>query len=99
MKKHIVIITLILCASGLFSLFTLNRAKAAPEQKNTVTEKVYVLSDYKGQIALFSKENEKPIQIFQIYTESLPEKDAEKIRNGIIIKENELTKILEDYIS
>ena len=62
-------------------------------------EKVYVIKDYKGRIAVFYDDNHIPKKIFDIYTDSLPEDDANKIKTGISLTEKELNSVIADYTS
>ena len=42
---------------------------------------------------------EKPVEVYDIFTNSLPEKDAQRIKGGITVSAYELNNILSDYIS
>lgn len=71
---------------GLFS----NNAKA--------TQPTYVLKEYSGKVALFTENSTTPYEIYDIYIESLPNSDREKLENGITLhNETQLNRLLEDY--
>jgi len=80
-----------------------NNFNNKPSENKNITETqatYYVLKDYKGRIALFINENKIPKETYEVFTNTLPTEDAEKIKSGIIITtERELQKILEDFIS
>lgn len=103
MKKHIIIITSIIVLSTIMNVSAINSsARLTKTQSVTVSESEvlrYVLKDYCGQIALFSEDKEKPIEVYAIYTSSLPTKDAAVIKTGILVTESELQEILEEYTS
>lgn len=103
MKKHIYIIIIILA----FALFVSARnlkntekaVKASEEQTTQSDNDYYTLKDYNGRLALFFSEEEKPREIYEILTDSLPETDAKRIKNGITVNADEIEKILADYTS
>lgn len=101
MKKHIVF-------TGLFVICTLLIvASSVAEKRNTdptaVTQSVenkFTLADYNGRLAIFEKGSEKPIEVFEIQTSSLPEQDKEKLKTGIYASSyEELLRLTEDYTS
>ena len=58
------------------------------------------LQDAGGRVALYSSnsENTVPLEIYDIYTRLLPEKDAQALRRGVdVADEQELQRLLEDY--
>ena len=60
----------------------------------------YVLSVYRGHIALFFANKNQPIEVYDVKITSLPEADAERLVYGIpAADENELQRLLEDYCS
>ena len=83
----------------------LKNRKAQPQNKQyasveeSTEENVYVVKDYKGMIAIFYNDNQIPIQIFNIYTDTLPEEDAKKIKAGIKLTSKELESFISDYTS
>lgn len=101
MKKHLLIIALII--STAFALFavSVNNAKATSSHPQTTEnqERIYTLTDYHGRIALFEENNQTPIKVFDVFTSTLPEKDIELIKTGIKINYSDVTKTLEDYLS
>ena len=103
MKKHIFIITCIVVLTTIINVSAINDAENLKNSKNIVasenTVNRYILKDYNGQIALFSEESEKPIEVYNIFTLSLPQKDIGIIKKGILVTESELKAILEEYTS
>lgn len=73
-------------ALGLLS----NNAKA--------TQPTYIVKEYSGKVALFTENNPTPDEIYDIYVESLPKSDREKLENGITLhSKTQLNSLLEDY--
>ncbi len=63
-------------------------------------EKRYLLKDYKGRLALFEDNPDKPSVIFKVYTDNLPDMDKFKLREGIYAENyEELLRLIEDYTS
>ncbi|MBO5066191.1 MAG: hypothetical protein J6D06_08775 [Clostridia bacterium] len=104
MKKHLVIIS-ILMLSGIALMITISnkgtikRTATTPTSITSETQMNYVLKDYNGRIALFYENQEKPLQIYNVFTDSLPYNDAKLLEKGITVKSNELNDVLSDYIS
>lgn len=101
MKKHIFIISVIVFLSLGFISLNLTKINAiSSNEPIPVEQEYYILKSYNNKIALFSSQRESPIEIFDIYTDSLPDYDKEKLRQGIkAYSEAELNKILETYLS
>ena len=102
MKKHIIVITviIILCTISIISSFLKIKPISATTKEITESSNYeYTIKDYKGRIAIFKYGKELPLEIFDIYTDSLPKTDSMRIEEGIdITDEKELQKIIEDYI-
>lgn len=103
MKKHIFIITLILALSAIISVNCLKSGAQAFKERvptsSTEAEEFYTLKDHNGRIALFRSGEDKPKEIYDIFTDSLPQADSEKIKMGITATEDEIKKLLADYTS
>lgn len=104
MKKHITIVSALLLFGTIliFTTFNNNQMKQKTDTKmnlSTETEVNYILKDYNGRIALFNENKEKPLKIYDVFTDSLPETDIELIRNGIYVSASELNNVLSDYLS
>ena len=60
----------------------------------------FVLGSYKGYLALWEDNDPDPKQIFPCPVSSLPQADQEALEKGIYIgSNNELSRLLEDYLS
>ena len=60
----------------------------------------FLLGVHNGNIALWKDDDPNPIKVFPYCASALPQKDQEALRNGIKINDlNDLTKLLEDYLS
>ncbi len=101
MKKSVKVIILgfsiILAISGMIFAVLLEPAYA--EEKTPNEQKLkYFLGEYNGNLAIFSVEESAPTEILDIRLDSLPERDIERIKNGIASNDlNEIISIIEDY--
>lgn len=101
MKKHYFLITSIACIGLILFAGSFKNAKAssAAEEISETQRVIYILSDYHGRIALFRDNNEIPIKVYDVFTDSLPQTDRDLIKNGIEVNYNQLPEIIEDYLS
>ncbi len=103
MKKHIYIIIIILALALFVSAGNLKKQekklKIVEELTSETTATYYTLKDHNGRIALFISGEEKPREVYEILTDSLPETDAKKIKKGITVTADEIEKLLADYTS
>ena len=101
MKNKFIITTLVIILCTLTVIYNLNKIKSRNATSRTITEASnyeYIIKDYKGRVAIYKYGKNLPLEIFDIYTDSLPEADSLKIYKGInITNEKELQKIIEDY--
>lgn len=100
MKKFLIPVAICLLVAT-FIIYTNNNSNQLEKEIITETKTTYyVIKEYNGRIALFVNNNELPKETYEIFTSSLPSEDAEKIRKGITVtNENDLQRILEDYTS
>ena len=64
------------------------------------TESVYKLSVYNGKLAVFILGDSEPIKIYDLFLTSLPTKDAEVLRDGILVySKPDLQQLIEDFTS
>ena len=80
--------------SGDNSASSLNTTNAQP------TKYLYMVSEYKGKVAVYKYGSKTPLEIYDTYTDSLPESDREYLKQGIEVKsEDELEDLIEDLTS
>ena len=103
MKKHIIILTFTIILCTISIIYNLKKIKPTSVTTKEITESFnyqYTIKDYKGRIAIFKYGKELPLEIYEIYTDTLPITDSMKIQEGINFRdEKELQKAIEDYIS
>ena len=100
MKKHIFILVLMIILPIVFNVFVIAKTDKETEDITTTKEQVYyLLGDYNGRIAVFETERKQPLKVYEVFTSSLPYNDAQTIRKGIKITEEELNKYICDYMS
>ncbi len=103
MKRNIRMFSFALFGTVCAAVFLFTEKEApqkAADALQTTLAYFYTMRDYQGQIAVFAGNDEMPLEVFPIFTESLPEADIAKIRSGI--KANsaaELQRLIEDYTS
>lgn len=101
MKKHIIIISIIIFLS--LDTISFNVADIENDSVAVTTQEekdTYILRDYNGKIALYKNSNNTPDEVFDIFTDSLPESDAKSLKRGITAStEQELQKLIESYLS
>lgn len=104
--KHyilIVIISIISVAaiiSNSVALVSKTQDERTVEETTSKIRTTYTLKNYKGQLALFIGDSEKPAKIYEIFTDSLPEADKKILSEGIsTTSEEEIIKLVEEYTS
>jgi len=61
---------------------------------------LYYLRDFEGMLAVFMADSTEPFQIYEIFTDSLPPEDSQRLRFGIGARDElELQRLIEDYTS
>ena len=84
---------LFLCISLLSMLITAIYFYPAKQNENE-----YTLKEYRGNLAVFTDDKNNPFEILDIKTAEFPEKDQQKLKNGITVySEEELFRLLEDF--
>lgn len=101
MNKNTLVVSFIIVASLTIIISNaFNNKTEIPYTESITEEKHYILKDFDGRLALFSNESGVPIEIYNIFTDSLPEEDKSEIKTGIKAKnEEELQKLIEAYLS
>lgn len=104
---------ILLTLAGIFlvSLITIGIAYATPAdagESPSVSEsapepagdEMYLLRAYEGKLAVFTQDLVTPDLVFDVYVRTLPEYDREQLERGVRVGSyEELTKLVEDYIS
>ncbi len=66
----------------------------------TITQDYYTIKEYNGKVAVFKNNEVNPTTVFESYTSLLPEKDRQRLQNGIRVEsKEELQKVIEDFTS
>lgn len=99
-KLKIASAVIVLACTGLI-LFNVYKKPVKQSSAESVTQQeYYILKDYCGKIAVFKGDSSTPEQIYDIFTNTLPEQDITMLTHGIEVKsENELTELINDYTS
>ena len=94
MKSTIKITAVVLavCAAAFLTVSAITQ-RAEPD-----ASEMYVLRDYTGRIAVFACGEDEPLEVFDIFTSSLPKSEAERVRKGITVEGGEaLQRLIEDF--
>lgn len=76
---------------------SVSRAKAELTQTKAAK---YTLSEYDGKIALYKQGSAMPVEIYDIYIDSLPQEEREKVKSGISADTDaQIIKLIEAYTS
>ncbi|MBQ5321254.1 MAG: hypothetical protein J6K88_04255 [Oscillospiraceae bacterium] len=63
-------------------------------------ETVYKLSEYNGKLAVFLLGDSEPVKVYDLFLSSLPTKDADMLKDGILVyNKSDLQQLIEDYTS
>lgn len=60
-------------------------------------QNVYTVREYREKIGIFKNGESEPYAVLDIYTFILPEKDRELLKNGFLVDEDMLYRVIEDY--
>ena len=86
-------------AVGLFCL-SAGETKAAVRPNSEVAVPKYTFTVYQNKLALYERGYAMPVEIFDVYLDTLPKEEQEKIKAGICAESDaEIQKIIEDYTS
>ena len=72
------------------------------DTKNAPPERVVqqTLREWNGQIALFESVSDEPTEVYDVAIASLPEEEQQRLREGIVIEDEEmLISLLDNYTS
>ncbi len=93
------IIILLFVMALLFICFLLSN-KDIKSSKQTVATQGYIISCYNDKIAVFTQGDSVPIEVFDVYISTLPEKDQKDLKKGVHVStKTRLRELIEDYTS
>lgn len=98
MKKYIFTTTLLLVL--VFTIYSGNCTKKTNEYTSKNRTPIYLVSEHNGRLAIFNYNSSIPITVYNVNTNTLPQKDYEKIQKGIkIYTEKGLINLINNYTS
>lgn len=60
----------------------------------------FVIKEYEGKIGIFQIDSDRPIQVLEVYVETLPDTEQQRLKKGIVIwSEKDLRSLIEAYTS
>lgn len=72
----------------------------AAQQTTEAKTPRYTFSQYEGRLALYERGYAMPVEIYDVYLDTFPEEDQQRIRAGIPAdSDTDIQKIIEDYTS
>ncbi|MBE6828443.1 MAG: hypothetical protein E7514_07560 [Ruminococcaceae bacterium] len=91
------VLTLVITAAVLISF---NLASKDDQSVETTASPLYTLGVYDGRVALYKRNFSMPVEIYDVYLDTLPEADRGLIENGIYAySDEEAERLIEDYTS
>lgn len=89
---------ILLC--GTVAFFKTERLPSQEKQVQAYEVEQYIVSVYEEKIAVFTQGDSLPIEIYDVYIGTLPEKDQKSLRKGIAVQgKARLRQMIEDYTS
>lgn len=89
----------VVTAVGVFSL-SAGETKDTVQQNTKVSVPKYTFTVYQNKLALYERGFAMPVEIFDVYLDTLPKEEQKKIKAGICADSDaEIQKIIEDYTS
>ncbi len=71
-----------------------------PAEESAVIFVQRLLGVWEGKLALFTEGRDNPDEVYDVYIQTLPKEEQDRLRKGIVIQnEEELAGWLEDYTS
>ena len=94
----ILFILAIILTTLTIAFYLSNRASATePSGENAY---LYTIIDYNGKVSVMRRGEDTPYEVFDTYTDSLPEIDQAELKEGVrIYSDAQLQKAIEDYTS
>lgn len=90
----------LLIAIVLIAVISVNTGNKDVPEIDTTAVPTYVLSEYDGRIALYKNGYSMPVEIYDVYIDSLPESERLAVETGICADTDEQAqKIIEAYTS
>ena len=80
----------------------MNSVSVREGEKTSTTTAAYrkILKAWEGSVALFESGEKTPVTVYEIYVNSLPEEEQQRLIQGITLdSEEQLLSILENYTS
>lgn len=100
--KRVLILTIILVIIATIAAIYYNMTLPPAEEENVVLnyDYEYLLKSVSGEVCVFQRGNNEPIETLDVYLDSLPVADRMDLINGIKLKDDEeLARVIEDFES
>ena len=96
--KILILSTVISVATMVFCFSVGSSPQTTPNASKPSKDKQYILKEYDGMLAIYESNQSSPIEVLDVDISTLPERDIEKIKNGIYANSlNEIYSFAEDY--
>ncbi|MBO5105804.1 MAG: hypothetical protein J6C29_02790 [Clostridia bacterium] len=96
--KGIILLLAVAIASVTISVSAFAKPTFTQNTSLKSTETKYILKEFKGNLAIYQMDSDTPLEVLDVKISSLPERDIERIKNGITADTlNEIISVAEDY--
>ena len=96
--KGIILFLAITVSIVFVSLSLTSKPTLAANPSSETVEIKYILGEFNGKLAIFQTNNSTPIEVLDVQINSLPQRDIERINNGITANTlSEIIALAEDY--
>lgn len=98
----IIICALLLLVSAALPSFVKKREQTEiPAKQTAAADSIYTLGEFDGKLAVFKAGSAKPLEVYDVYIENLPEQDRQLIAKKSLTtaSKGQLLLWIEDYIS
>ena len=96
--KGIILLLAVAIATITISVSAFAKSTFAQNSPSEIIKTKYILGEFNGNLAIFQADNATPLEVLDVKISSLPERDIERIKNGICADTlSEIIMLAEDY--
>lgn len=105
-KVTTAVCAVVIAASALMAAFMLPAGRAvltsgpAASASSSSSAVIYIIRSYQGKVAIFQPGKSEPSRVLDVYVETLPKEEQDKLKAGIEIETQEqLESMIDNYTS
>ena len=96
--KGIILLFAVAIATVTICISAVTKPTFAQNNSSEIQNTKYVLGEFNGNLAIYQANSDTPLEVLDVQISSLPERDIERIKNGITADTlSEIILIAEDY--